>query len=126
MSMTRKELEQYPDICAELEALRRGRSVVRDVVSASGDTFPFTKHKVVVEGGGFDPAVQSRIAVLQKQKVNMERFVEQLPNFRIRRIVTLRALEGCSWREVAAQMGKRCTESGVRMEYYRVFHDKKK
>jgi len=73
--MTRQILEQYPDICLELETL---------------------------EVNGLFP---DRLDALRRQKQEVEAFVDSLPEPRQRLVVTLRALEGLSWQQVAGRVG---------------------
>lgn len=119
--MTKELLEQYPDICAELDELERAaRTPIRDVVSGSSDTYPYTQHPVTVCGL---PPEQNRAAIehLRKQKAAIEQFVFTLPNSKVRRIMTLRAIHGLSWKNVAAQMGHKYSESIVKRNYYSIF-----
>ena len=45
--MTKELLEQYPDICAEIEELEReNKTVISDIVRGSSDEFPFTEHPI--------------------------------------------------------------------------------
>lgn len=119
--MTKELLEQYPDICKEIEELERAAGTpVSDVVSGSSDEYPFTKHPVTIRGM---PPEQhrARIEELKRQKTEIEQFVFTLPNSKLRRIATLRAIQGLSWRSVAAQMGHRYTENIVKKKYAGIF-----
>lgn len=119
--MTKELLEQYPDICAELADLERAaRTPVGDVVSGSSGEYPYTQHAVTIRGF---PAEQhrARIEKLKRQKTEIEQFVFTLPNAKVRRIVTLRAINGLSWKSVAAHMGHRYSESVVKWYYYSIF-----
>ncbi len=117
--MTKDQLEQYPDLCAEIqeltEQLRRG---VSDTVSASSTEYPYTQHSVTIQGT--PPDLHARLEGLKKQKADIEAFVAGLPNSRQRRIVTYRALRGYSWSAVAAKMGHRYSEDSARQFYCRI------
>lgn len=119
--MTKELLEQYPDICKEIEDLKRAAGTpVSDVVSGSSDEYPFTQHSVTIRG--LPPEQhRARIEELKRQKTEIEQFVFTLPNAGIRRIATLRAINGLSWKSVAAQMGHRYSESTVKWYYYSIF-----
>lgn len=121
--MTKELLEQYPDICAELADLERAaRTPVSDVVSGSSDEYPFTKHPVTVRGlPPVSPETRARIELLKRQKTEIEQFVFTLPNAKLRRIATLRAINGLSWKSVAAHMGHRYSEDRVKRNYYDIF-----
>lgn len=118
--MTKELLEQYPDICAEIreleEQLRRG---VSDTVFGSSTEYPYTQHTITIKG--VPPDLHARLEHLKKQKAEIEAFVEGLPNSRIRRIVTYRALKRYDWKTVAARMGSGYSEATVKKQYYRVF-----
>lgn len=118
--MTKELLEQYPDICAEIreleEQLHRG---VSDTVSGNAED-PYTQRPVYnTPGAPLDLA--ARRDRLNTQKTEIEAFVDGLPNSKIRRIVTYRALKGYDWKTVAARMGSGYSEATVKKRYYRVF-----
>lgn len=87
--MTRELLEQYPDICLELRTL---------------------------EKNGLFP---DRLEALRRQKAAVEDFVNALPEPRQRLVVTLRALEGLSWQQVAGRVGHKYSEGALKMIYKR-------
>lgn len=121
--MTKELLEQYPDICREIEDLEReAQTPVSDVVSGSSADYPYTKHPVTVRGlQPVSPEARARIELLKRQKTEIEQFVFTLPNAKLRRIVTLRAINGHDWKTVAAIMGHRYSETGVKWYYYNLF-----
>lgn len=122
--MTKELLEQYPDICAEIEELKaKDNAAVSDVVQASADEFPFNLHSVTVQGFP-NPKHVERIRELEVQKAEIEQFVFHLPNPTVRRIVMLRAWHGYSWDGVAAQMsknGKSLSAQTLKKKYYGIF-----
>lgn len=118
-TMTRELLEQYPDICAEIEELQReDHTEISDIVRGSSDEFPFTEHPITVRGRPVQRHTQ-RIGELQRQKTEIEQFVFHLPNAKTRRIVMLRAFHGYSWDIVAARMGHRYSIGALKQMYYR-------
>ena len=119
--MTKELLEQYPDICKEIEDLERAASTpVSDVVSGSSADYPFTKHSITIRGLSPEQH-RARIEELKRQKTEIEQFVFTLPNSKLRQIATLRAMQGLSWKTVAAQMGHRYSESNVKKLYASIF-----
>lgn len=119
--MTKELLEQYPDICKEIDDLERAAGTpVSDVVSGSSDEYPYTQHPVTIRG--FPPEQhRERIEELKRQKTEIEQFVFMLPNSKLRRIATLRAIQGLSWKSVAAKMGHKYSEDTVRKKYSEIF-----
>lgn len=87
--MTKELLEQYPDICLELSAL---------------------------EVNGLFPDRQRE---QKRKKAEIEAFVDSLPDPRQRLVVTLRALEGLSWQQVAGRIGYKYSEGALKMIYKR-------
>lgn len=111
--MTKDLLEQYPDICGELKDLD---SIVTDSVTSSSLEPPYGKHTVSVRGV---PYTERRVK-LERQKAEIEAFVEGIPSAGLRRIVTYRALQGLSWGQVAAKMGYRYSAESARKQYEKI------
>ena len=122
--MTKELLEQYPDICAEIEELKReNKTVISDIVRGSSDEFPFTAHPITVRGLG-PQRYAEHIAKLKAQKQEIEQFVFGIKSAWLRRVVMLRALHGYSWDQVAAQMsksGKVPAINTLKSQYYGLF-----
>lgn len=112
--MTKELLEQYPDICGELCDLDR---LVTDTVSGCLPEPPYTRRTISVRGIPYT----ARRAKLERQKAEIEDFVESLPESGLRRIVMLRAVEGLPWVQVAARMGHRYSVESVRKKYEKIF-----
>ena len=135
MEISRRELEDYPDMLAEIEDLNRciarGRQeTVADVVTASSPSFPYNTHSITVRGTApEDPALQKRRASLlkklQERAEQVECFIETLPTSRQRRLVRMRILDSMTWHEVACHLGDRYTASGARTMYYRILKEHK-
>lgn len=85
--MTKELLEQYPYICGELKDL---------------------------ECNGLFPQRRQKLAM---QKSEIEAFVDSIEDSRVRRIVTLRAMEGLTWQQVAGKMGYRISIGHARKLY---------
>lgn len=120
--MTKELLEQYPDICAEIEAIeRRLRTPVSDVVSGSHDEYPYTQRPVTIRGLPEASGGPERLERLKMQKCAIEQFILTLPNAKLRRIAALRAMHGHDWKTVAAIMGHKYSEATVKWQYYNLF-----
>ena len=111
--MTKELLEQYPDICAEIERLGRP---VKDTVSGSLPDFPYTKRTWTIQGICPD---SSYLDDLKAKKQEILEFVQRL-DLTEKSIVIYRAIYGFSWPIVAARMGHRYTEQAVKKRYYRI------
>jgi len=118
--MTRKRLEDYPHICAELEDVERKlHEPIIDTVSGSGSEFPYTQHTVTIQG--VDPDLLAQRNKLLAQKEEIENFIRSLPNSKLRRIVDYRVIQGMSWEEVAAKIGHWVSVYSVKRDYYKLF-----
>lgn len=113
--MTKELLEQYPHICAEIKDLSH---VERDVVAMSSYEYPYTKHSKSVQG--VVTKDMNLLMELKAQKLEIEEFVDKLPNSEIRRIVRMRAFEGLNWNDIAAKLGYKYSYYSVTHKYYRV------
>lgn len=126
--MTKEALEEYLDIQAEIKDLerrikQRGKEIVTDTVMGSDPDYPYINHPVSIYGVQTDDELQARrrklIKKLKEQESGIEEFIESLPRSRERRIVRYRAIDGMNWNEIAAKMGYRYSEDGVRMIFSR-------
>lgn len=116
--MTKELIEQYPDICVEIKELeKRMRSPVTDTVSGSSAEYPYNQHPVSLRG--IPPELPAQLEALKNQKREIEQFVFGLKDSGQRCIVTLRALQGLSWAQVAARMGVHYTEEKAKKRYQR-------
>jgi len=91
--MTRELLKKYPDICLEIRVLEANR------------LFP------------------EWVRGLKEQKAQVEAFVDSLPEPRQRLVVTLRALEGLSWQQVAGRVGYQYSVDHLRHTYSEVVNN---
>ncbi len=87
--MTKDLLKRYPYICGELKELE-----AKNLFSKRRET-------------------------LERQKAEIEAFVDSIEDSRARRIVTLRAMEGLTWQQVAGKMGYAISEQNARQIYRR-------
>lgn len=130
--MDRKTLEQYPDVVADIadtEAeikLLTGRSIEIDTVRGSMPDFPYVSHPITIAGVTDSAELrqkQQELAELKRLKREMDDFISHLPNRRIRRIVTLKAVKRERWQYIADKL--ETSEYSVKHAYARVFKVKK-
>ena len=121
--MTKELLEQYPDICAEIEELRaKDGAVVSDVVQASADEFPFNLHSVTVQGMP-NPKHAERIRELEVQKAEVEAFVGRLA-YRPQKLARCVMKHGTRWNVVRRALNDSKSADALRMEFSRIFSKK--
>lgn len=69
-------------------------------------------------------AIQSELEMeISEMIADVEKFIKEIDDSHLRRIVTLRVVDGLSWNQVAKKMGGGNTEDGVRKTFNR-FLDK--
>lgn len=118
----RELVEQYKDICAEIEMLKEDAAVViSDTVSGSADEYPFTKHSVTVRGIAEQPKIQRKIAELERQKEQVESFVESVKSPRKRRLLRCVMKYGCRWNVIRRVMDEGKSSDATRKEFERIF-----
>lgn len=139
--MTLHQLEQYRDQRKELEQLKRQIGelsrkrigIVTDVVQASLEEFPYTKHTVSVTGTS-ERAVNSkerlqriyrrRRTKLEREQLEVEQWIAALEDSKLRQIVTMRYVQGDSWRRVGSEVyGSALSEDAARKRVERFFEN---
>ncbi|MCI5652244.1 MAG: hypothetical protein MR295_08450 [Ruminococcus bromii] len=119
--MTKELLEQYPDICKEIEDLEREAGTpVSDVVSGSSDEYPYTQHPVTIRG--FPPEQhRARIEELKRKRDEIEAFAESVEPPKKRRLVRYVMRYGCKWNIIRRCMNEDKSANATRMEFERIF-----
>lgn len=120
--MTKKELEEYRSVVAEMDEVRERMkaNTLSDTVTGSDTDYPFTAHTIRV-AGITDNAARRRdallLARLEKQKRKIEEFVHNIPDSVTRRIFTYRYIDGKvrpSWQWIAFKIGGGNSADAVR------------
>ena len=110
--MTKKELEQYRSIVAEIDEIRDRLNsyTVHGTVTGSDTEFPYVQHSFSV--GGVVETERNRrdmvlIRKLELQKQEIEDYIEAIPDSVTRRIFRYRYIDGKvkpSWQWIAFKM----------------------
>lgn len=125
MSIGLKELRSYRVICAEIiqreEKLKKDKYHVVDAVQTAAD-FPYWKHTVGIEGDLYPYPVEPerrKIQELRDEKARIERYVESVQDYKIRRCIEICFIEPCdgkiTWEMVADKIGDGSTGDSIRM-----------
>ncbi len=120
--MTKKELSEYRSILAELDEIqgRLNSNTVHGVVTGSDHEFPYVQHSFSVNGvteseqNCRDMFLRRK---LEKQKQDIEDFVDNIPDSVTRRIFRYRYIYGKirpSWQWIAVRIGGGNTEDSVK------------
>lgn len=111
MRFTLKDLREYRPLCAEIERLemelQRDKQHVVDAVQTAAD-FPYWLHTVPIEGDIYPYDVKPKrqlLAAKRERKRKIEAFVENVPDYKIKRALEVYYIEPCdshvSWEMVA-------------------------
>ena len=140
--MDKAILQDYIDACelvketeAEIRKLnRKKRTVVQTNVKGSSPDFPYIEQHFRIQGTTFtvkddshlryeEKALAQRKARAEEVKHQVDEWLLTVP-IRMQRIIRYRYLEGMTWEQVAARMGRRATGDSVRKELERFFEKK--
>ena len=132
--MDKAILQDYIDACelvketeAEIRKLnRKKRTVVQTNVKGSSPDFPYIEQHFRIQGTTFtvkddshlryeEKALAQRKARAEEVKHQVDEWLLTVP-IRMQRIIRYRYLEGMTWEQVAARMGRRATADSVRIE----------
>ena len=132
--MDKAVLQEYIDACElvketekEIQKLnRKKKTIIQTNVKGSMHEFPYVEQHFKVQGTTFTVKDDSRLRyeekLLERQKAKAEQNKLQVEEWmmtissRMQRIVRYRYLEGMTWEQVAAKMGRKATADSVRME----------
>lgn len=119
MIETRKDLKKYRRLLTEVELLKRQLEkiepeFVRDSVNGSASEFPYTVHKVHIEGYDLE-SYKRKVARMNRRIVNkMNELVEEkdrliefiygIENSEVRQIFIYKYIDGLTWKEIADNM----------------------
>lgn len=143
--VTKHVLAQYIDLQKELSEVRGRIGKLEEQIDRMEMEGPVVD-KVMGGDGGIQPfriegfpypeysrkktllfnrkAIQSELEMeISEMIVDVEKFIKEIDDSHLRRIVTLRVVDGLSWNQVAKKMGGGNTEDGVRKTFDR-FLDK--
>lgn len=117
--MTKDKLKRYRRLLSELELLKRQLEkiepeFVRDSVNGSDSEFPYTNHKVHMEGYDLD-SYKRKVARLNRRIVNkmnelveekdcLIEFIYNIEDSETRQIFIYRYLDGLTWKEIGEKM----------------------
>ena len=132
--MDKRILNDYIDACALVketeEDIRRlkkkKKTVIQTNVKGSNPSFPYQAQHFKVQGTAFtyldDSSLRMEEKLLEQRREHAEEIKRQVEEWmltlssRMQRIVRYRYLEGMTWEQVAAKMGRKATADSVRME----------
>lgn len=135
----KEKLKQYSDAVTEIKHLKNKLNKIRSrvnlfsVVEESAKHPPFQKHVITICHTNpskyktylyYESLLKSRYEKLSILKLEIEKFIDDLPTPRLRMIFEFRYIEQCSWQQVAWKIGGNSTENSVRMEHDRFLNNR--
>lgn len=116
--MTTEKLEQYRTLVAEVEVLEarqrkaasRKPEIVTDTVKGSSPNFPFVSHTISITGEDtrhnatlmrIQRARSARMAKANRLLADIEEFLAELEDAKLRRIIEVHYIDGKTWRQTA-------------------------
>ena len=137
----KEALKQLADIREEIKLLNKkikklepkSQETVCDVVDSTTKSPVMLCHTKIY---GQDARIQKRIETyrnilstrynkLLEMQIELEKFIDQLPTRRIRRIFTYRYIDQLSWIKIANLMGQNATVDSIRKEHDRILQKNK-
>lgn len=139
--MTKKELLQLRYLKKEIELLQRQiadaeyaveTNIAFDFVEGSNPKWPYQRKKFYIEGVAVPEyekrvkrlrkKLQRRLEELMEKREELEEYISTVPDSMMRMILTLRYVNGLSWKQIANHIGGGNTPDGVRMMHNRFMH----
>lgn len=119
----KKLLSQYQDLVQEIKDLEnrikrleeRTVKIERDTVKGSSRHFPYTERKFVIEGYSIKDLnrlselknlLLKRKLKCEEMKLEIEKFISEIPDSLTRQIFQLRYIDGLTWQRIAFKIGK--------------------
>ena len=115
--MTKEQLGQYKCLCLEIKELENRlnklkRQEVSDKVIASASDFPYNQYQLKIQGYEDDKYIEKirarlirRIRRCKKLRLEIEEFIEEIEDSRIRLIFELRYIQCKSWVYISNKLG---------------------
>ena len=137
--MDKTILQDYIDACELLKETekeinrlnQKKKTIIQDSVKGSSHEYPYIERHFKVQGTAFTVKDDSRLhheeKLLEQRKAKAESVRRQVDEWlltvpiRMQRVIRYRYLEGMTWEQVAAKMGRRATGDSVRKELERFF-----
>ena len=128
-NMTKKELSQYYWLKHEIDAYERRLKEIRSraespkAMNLSGMPGSHEARdsvgEVVAEITDLEAIIAAKRIQCIHERQRIERYVMGIPDSMTRTVFTCRCIEGMTWREVAAHMGHRMSESNAKQIFHR-------
>lgn len=117
--MTKENLKRYRGLLTEVNLLKKQLEkiepeFVRDSVNGSTSQFPYTNHKVHIEGydlegykrkvARMNRRIVNKMNELVEEKDRLIEFIYGIENSELRQIFIYKYIDGLTWKEIADKM----------------------
>ena len=99
--------------------LDKRKSPVSDIVTGSMEDYPYTQHSITIRGlssdtYSLDLKLTYKKIQLERQRAEIENFLDSVQDSNIRRIIRLKYIKGKTWPQIARKMDKHISGDSVR------------
>lgn len=139
--MTKQQLRQFRFLEKEIELVRRQikdteklikpENIV-DFVKGSMQEFPYAERSIKVEGVDLQKyerqvrrlrkKLMKHLSELVQQQEEIFNFIQSIPDCQVRLIISLKYIEGLTWKQIALKVGGGNSADGVRNTCNRFLH----
>lgn len=128
--MDKENLKRYRRLLSEVELLKRQLEktepeYVEDSVKGSSVNFPYTQHKVHIEGYDLESykrkvarlnrRIVKKMNELVEEKDSLIEFIYNIEDSEIRQIFIYKYIDGMAWRDIASKMNY--SETAIRNKH---------
>ena len=105
--------EEIKELRREIAKLERQEKYATDKVAGSDDQFPYAKKHFTISGIVEDKNLIRKKEILidrlkkcEKIKIEIDKFITEIPDSLTRRVFRYRYIEGLTWLQIAYRIGK--------------------
>lgn len=128
--MNKEKLQRYRKLLSEVELLKRQLEktepeYVEDSVKGSSTSFPYTQHKVHIEGydlesykrkvSRLNKRIVNKMNELVEEKDSLIEFIYNIEETELRQIFIYKYIDGLVWKEIAIKMNY--SETSIRNKH---------
>lgn len=126
--VTKQDLEQYMAMKDEIRVLQleiKNGCSTTDSVQGSMTEYPYIQRVVKIQGRDHARAqrLDRQIEKLQEKCANIEQYVDDIKDYRLRAIIRQHYLKGLTWDQAVAQMGTTMSWDAARKRVERFFQE---
>lgn len=127
--MTKRRLEQYSSIKAEIKKLEdeikeRENRRLTDTVTGSSPEYPFTKHTVTIKGVDYGSdllirRLKEKAFLLDEERAYIEKWLDTVEDSQMRTIIRMKFVKGLTWQQIATELDAPHKMEKFKKDFYR-------